>query len=197
MSSDIRQLLDPNEKVIWSGFPQRNLTVTFLDITYFLFGGVWTWNIITSVINTRQNIFEVCFLGIFISFGIFLMFGNVLVRYFFRKRIEYFITDKRVIVINKSKNSVITEAALESMKHMSKRIRGTGIGTIEFGNKPYAQQIYGESLVYSTPFSKRWFNKLWEWDVYFWGTDKWIPVFYDIADVEYVYTQVNELRKPI
>lgn len=195
-SRGINQYLSKNEKVLWNGYPQTNFIFTIWDMLYFLFGVLCAWPLINKLLSGKCYMFEVVIITIFIAFIIFFfMFGRILMRYYTRKRTIYFVTSERVIIFNRSKNKIVKEQDIKSIKYITKKVGRYGIGRVEFGKITIAQLVGGNSGFDELAESK-FAQKISKINTYFDdGADQWIPVFYDIKDVEYVYDLVNGLKK--
>lgn len=183
--SNIEKHLDSNELVLWKGFPQTTNLITIQDVIFIIFGMVSIYGLLTKI-----EIGGIVFLIIIL----YLTVGRLFIKYWQKKRTAYYVTSKRIIIFNSARKKIEQEQDVRSVVKLSIRINKKGLGRIEFGKIPYTQFSGGNQGIDFIAKS-RFYNFFCKGhSSYDKSATKWIPVFYDIGDVQYVYDLVNSIR---
>ncbi|OXM67800.1 hypothetical protein [Amycolatopsis vastitatis] len=123
-------VLLPGERLLWSGRPQR-LTLARFDLYQFAIGLVW--GIATLVVPVARHdpmsIFEWA-LGLS---GLAFTWGPVVARLRARRRVEYVVTDRRIVLADRFSGRTGASTYLATLPPPVARIRQDGSGTVDFG----------------------------------------------------------------
>lgn len=132
--------LRPGEQVLWTGRPQRNLILKPSDGIMFpyhlLLGGLAiVWGM--SVIYDYRTGFFIPFAILFMSIGLYRMFGHLLVNAHVRANTCYALTNERVIIVSAPFRRRVTSLRLKTLSDIHVDVTNNGRGTIIFGPKPH------------------------------------------------------------
>lgn len=128
--------LERGEKLIWSGQPRQGMYFTAQDFYLVPFSLLWGgfaifWEVL--VLMSNAPIVFPLFGSVFVLVGIYFIFGRFVHGSWRRKRIQYALTDKRIIIaVSSGVESIRLHDALnlKAKRHMNGRM------TILFGPAP-------------------------------------------------------------
>ncbi|NPV92180.1 MAG: hypothetical protein HPY50_15540 [Firmicutes bacterium] len=189
---EFKKYLEWEEKILWEGHPEANIFFTKWDIIYVPMGFFLILALLKTL--TLEDILgiQIIILGPIIVLYLFVIFGRFFFKYVNKKRTVYYVTNKRILVYNKSSERIIREIHIHSIKNITKDIHNNRMGTIEFGETPIMQMFGGNTGFDYFETLERFAEKLGK---IFYGSGPMVPIFYDIKDAESVYRMVNELRR--
>jgi hypothetical protein len=137
--------LYPNERLLWTGLPQRypifNSSDVFLVPFSLLWGGFAIfWE--TSAVLSDEPPFMLLFGGFFVVAGLYFMVGRLIVRHLFLRSSRYQITNRRVII----SSNVLGRRRVQSvyLKDLPPPVianRNGPVGTIKFGNSTLLDDV--------------------------------------------------------
>ena len=133
---DIRTRLFAGERLLWSGQPRQGLMLTPMDallIPFSLFwGGVAIfWE--SSVLTTSAPVFFAVWGLPFVLVGFFLIGGRFFADAWLRGRIQYGLSDQRVLILRSGPFSSLTSLNLNRMGEITLKEGKAGRGTIRLG----------------------------------------------------------------
>lgn len=143
-SNNIESILLPKEQIMWKGKPGKGHLLSSVDIVSIPFGlsGI-IFQIITfkQVLSDMPIILGPVFIVVPTFFCLYIAIGQIMHRDYIRKHTEYYITNKRIIRLQKNRMDVISGYEL---KYKTVSVWKDGFGTIEFGrNPPENEMIFG------------------------------------------------------
>jgi hypothetical protein len=177
-----------DEKILWSGKPETSVLFTPADIFLIPFSILWGgfaifWELAVLFSKDESGKSAPLFFALFgipfVLLGVHFIFGRFIWKNFKKKRTNYAVTNKRVLVSTHTFNKSFQAEFIDRIPSMSKRIRRDGVGSIYFGNANFMASIYGNT-------GMDFFGS-------FYGP--YTTTFYDIRDAEQVYQLVSGLRK--
>lgn len=133
---EIRSLLEPRERLLWSGTPRPGLVLRRIDALYipvsiFFAAFAIVWEILA--LTTNAPFFFPLFGIPFVLIGLYHLIG----RFFFdaakRKRTVYGLTERRAIVVSKLFTTSVTSVPVEAIPQLTLSHHRNGRGTITFG----------------------------------------------------------------
>jgi hypothetical protein len=186
--------LAPDEDVLWYGQPKESAIFDAQDIYLIPFSLLWggfaiAWEawVISDLLDGKTKsgngggLREFAVFGIlFVVAGLYLMVGRFFAKRWLRLRTHYAITNKRAVSLVSIKTGRILSLDLGDLTQLGKSVRSDGIGTIQLGNKSWANNQDNTGLDVPMYLSSR---------------QKPPPVFYDIPDADRVYELINDLRR--
>jgi|LSQX01.2.fsa_nt_gb hypothetical protein len=187
---ELDQYLINDEKILWIGYPKSNIQFSIQDLISIPIGIVIIIFLTKDFILGSIDILGILFYVILLYFS----FGRFIVNYFTNKSTIYLITNKRVIIFNKSQHKIVRTQNIQDIEHMTKTIRKNGIGTIEFGRIPLSQQQAGNT---GLDFLERFKWKDFSAKTMNGKVGPWIPIFYNISDAKYVYELVKGMKESL
>lgn len=123
VSSDgVNHYLGQSETILWSGFPLTNIHFIAWDVVAVPFCLFVIFILLNNFSNGHFDVIGLIFFGILL----YLTFGRFVNKYYNKKRTLYFLTNERIIIFDKSKNQIIQEQDLRSIKHISKKVSPNG-----------------------------------------------------------------------
>ena len=128
---------DIDESLLWKGKPKQGIVFTKSDIFMIPFSVLWAgftvfWEINVLRIKDAPVFFTLW--GIpFILAGIYITIGRFIHDYLARKNTEYFVTDKRVIIVKYKRIESIPKGKWTTLR-LIEYVNGTG--TILFAEPP-------------------------------------------------------------
>lgn len=171
-----------NEKILWSGQPERKVLFSSFDIFLVPFSLLWGgfaffWE--TAVLTSGGPPFFMLFGIPFVLIGLYFIAGRFIYKSYRKKKTYYAITNKRVLVLTEFPSRNLQAAFINTIPTINKSIGNDGIGTIKFGNSNFIASLYGNT-------GMEFFGS-------FYGQDA--PAFYDISNANKVYELVSQLRE--
>lgn len=177
--SDEMNVFLQDEKVLWKGCPDTSVHFTSVDLFYVPLNIIFMWFVLKDFVIDGFDVFGIPF----ILAGLYDLVGRFFLKQFRKGRTVYYVTDKRIIILDKSKNKILQEQDIKLIRHINKNVRRSGIGTVEFGNQTIIQLLGGNTgmdILEKTNFYET--------------GEKRVPIFYDIENAEDVYMLVNKLK---
>ncbi len=128
-----------DEKILWSGQPEKGLFLTGGDIALFLFGLFWLGITVPFEYFAIESsdLFVMLFLVPFVLIGLYLLFGSFIYKNYKKKRTYYAVTNQRVLILINSFNKKVESKLISQIPVLSKTTNKDGIGTIQFDNTGY------------------------------------------------------------
>lgn len=127
----------PGERILWSGQPGQGLIFTSRDTFLIPFSLVWFgFSVFWEFGVTGQDETPVLFVlwgAMFMCVGLYLVVGRFIVDAWLRVRIEYAVTDQRVLIARSSPFAKFVAVSLARLPDVQLSERGNGWGTIRFG----------------------------------------------------------------
>jgi hypothetical protein len=140
-----RPYLLPNERVLWSAQPKQGIALSARDGLLIPFSLMWGgfaifWNAMVWFAPFGSSgdggpgwFFRLWGLP-FLVVGIYLIIGRFLHDAAIRKRLNYAVTDQRVLVLRSSRSSKITSLDIARLPRLELTEHRDGTGTIAFDN---------------------------------------------------------------
>lgn len=174
----------PDERVLWTGRPDPRRIFSRADMGLIPFSLLWCgfavfWElsalreILSSPTDRGMAILFLSIGSLFVAVGLYMLFGRFIVKSWVRKKTYYAVTNKRVLILRKTRDRYLGAACFDAIPMVNKSIRKDGIGTIAFGNAS-TQDSSGQDTAMS------------------WGPGE--LAFYDIPDAQRVYELVERVR---
>ena len=147
-STEISELLDPGEKLLWSGVPRQGVFLRGSDILLIPFSLLWGgfaifWEASVLVMVPRASshgnappFFNYIFplFGLpFVVIGLYLIFGRFFVDSAIRGRTVYAITDRRIIIRSGLFSRSTKSLNLRTLSDVTLSEKDDGRGTITLG----------------------------------------------------------------
>lgn len=132
----IRDELDSDEQLIWSGQPRRGLVLSSSDFVMMPFGLFWTafsFFVLHDGFSKHAPLAYLLFAGFFVLIGIYLLIGRLFVDARRRSRTFYGVTTRRVIICSRMFGQRVRSFPLRKLRDLSLDERSDGTGTITFG----------------------------------------------------------------
>jgi hypothetical protein len=126
----------PGERVLWSGEPGHGLYFQSADIFLVPFSLLWCgfaifWTV-TATSMGAPGFFELWGL-MFVTIGLYFVFGRFLVDMWMRRSTSYTLTNRRIVINRGGAFSRQTVINLADLPPVSLNLRGSERGTIRFG----------------------------------------------------------------
>lgn len=131
------------ETVLWRGRPQQGLMLTPRDGLLIPFSLLWGGFAIFWEYAALQDKapFPFALFGVpFVLIGLFMIFGRFLLDAWLRTRIDYALTDRRLLIARSGPWSSFKAVNLDRLSEATLNENARGLGTIRFGPQP---QIWG------------------------------------------------------
>ncbi len=146
--------LDPGERLLWAGSPQKGILFRKFDLALIPFSILWAgfaivWEII--VINSGDPVLMIIWGIPFVLVGLMMLFGRFIVDAKIRETTYYGVTDKRVIIIAGLFNRKIQSSNLSLLRGLTLIEAKNRKGTISFSaENPYSSWMqnlpFGQTL---------------------------------------------------
>ena len=140
MEDLLRQKIQPDEKLIWNGYPRKGLMFTANDFKMVPFSLLWCgfaifWEhgVLTSS-NEKTPFFFPIFGGVFVLIGLYMVVGRFFYDSIRRDNTIYGLTNKRCIIISGVFGKTTTSVPLKSMPEIQVTGESDGAGTIILGS---------------------------------------------------------------
>jgi hypothetical protein len=134
--------LDPGERLLWAGCPQKGILFRKLDFALIPFSVFWAgfaivWEVV--VIRTNGPVVMIIWGIPFVLIGLMMLFGRFIVDARIRETTLYGVTDKRVIIIAGLFNRKIQSSDLSLLRGLTLIEAKNRKGTISFSAEyPYS-----------------------------------------------------------
>lgn len=127
----------PGERIIWSGQPGQGLLLTSRDwflipfsLAWFGFTVFWEFGVTSQ---SEAPDFFVLWGAMFMCIGLYMVVGRFIVDAWLRRRIQYAVTDQRVLIARSSPFAKFVAVSLARLPDVQLSERAGGRGTIRFG----------------------------------------------------------------
>ena len=138
MGAAYRPLIS-GERVLWEGRPSTGLILRPIEVFLIPFSLMWGgftlyWNVNVWMIDTSGGdmIFQLWGLP-FLLVGIYITVGRFWFDVRQRKKLEYLLTDRRILILRQGNNSTTKSVDLKRLPFLELDERQDGTGTIRFG----------------------------------------------------------------
>lgn len=126
----------PGERMLWSGEPGRGILFQAIDVFLVPFSLLWCgfavfWTFSATSMGA-PGFFDLWGL-MFVAFGLYFVFGRFVVDMWVRQKIRYTLTNRRILIERAGQFPRQTVINLEDLPPASLQLRGSGRGTIRFG----------------------------------------------------------------
>ena len=130
-------MLEPGERVLWSGRPAPGLTLRPADGFLIPFSLAWCgfaifWEVSVLRIPNAPFFFPL-FGAAFVAAGLYIVFGRFFVDARLRSGMVYAVTDRRVVIISGLMRRQVRSLFLEGLAEVNLSVRRDGKGTLAFG----------------------------------------------------------------
>jgi hypothetical protein len=185
MDRELKKTLLEHEQVLWVGRPKQTVVFTRDDRLLIPFSILWGgfaiyWEIITFFSKDEAGtgsplIFII--LGLpFAIFGVYTILGRFIYKAWSKRNTYYAITNKRIIVLDKAKESFQT-TDIRSIPSINRTMGPNGIGSVSFGKTKIKPALENTGMDFLDPY-----------------IDSRVLTFYDIPDASKVYKIVHKLK---
>lgn len=187
---DLGQLFRPDllkdEKVLWTGQPDRHSLLTGADLFLIPFSLLWggfaiVWEAGVLGFFSKGEAAPILFAvwGIpFVLVGQYFIWGRFVYKAWSKRRTAYAVTNRRVLVLTTTGGRRLQSAFISQIPTINKTVRGSGLGTLEFGPLAFGARLAVNS---GMEFLGHGYRSAY-------------PAFYDVPGVERVYELVTRLR---
>ena len=145
--SDDEVLAD--ERVLWTGHPDTRAWLTPLDTLLIpvsvLFLSLVVGILIPELRGPDRNEARLFVAAVFSVVGVYLVVGRVLVRRWMDRHTLFVVTDKRVVVLREVPRRIVEALRIDRIGRIRTWIRGSGVGTLQFGDLPWLRNVYGQT----------------------------------------------------
>jgi len=126
----------PGERVVWSGQPKQGLMLTSRDILLIPFSLVWCgfavfWTFSATSMGA-PGFFDLFGL-MFVSIGLYFVFGRFVFDAWVRRGLHYAVTNERILITRPAPFGRFTALKLGEWRDIDLNERADGRGTIRFG----------------------------------------------------------------
>ena len=135
MRDDLNGMLLTGERILWKGKPYDGLILSPSEVFLIPFSLLWGkfvvfWNI--NAWSISQNVLLFKLFGLpFLFAGLYITIGRFWVNILLRRRIQYGVTERRILIIKRGGNSKSVDIKRLPVMELSERDDGSG--TIRFG----------------------------------------------------------------
>ena len=132
----VEPLLEPDERLIWSGQPRGGIRFELSDLFYVPFSLLWAgfaffWNF--AVWQSGGPLFARLFGIPFVLVGIYIVVGRFVYDALRRKNTYYALTNQRVMILTQLFSRKLQSIRIGLIDPISIDVGGNGVGTIAFG----------------------------------------------------------------
>ena len=153
VTSTLTPILDPSERLLWSGQPRRGVRLSSQDIFLIPFSLMWGgfaifWEVMAISTTAKAGSVGYIFplFGIpFVCVGLYLIFGRFFVDAYLRDRTFYGVTNERIIIVSGLFFRQIKSLQLRTLTDVSLTERDDRSGTITFGPTLPFNNLFGGS----------------------------------------------------
>jgi hypothetical protein len=179
----VQSELLPGETVAWAGQPDPGVIFHKQDALLIPFslmwGGFaifWEAGVVGLWGHTRAWSFGMLWGIPFVLAGQYIIWGRFLYAGWLKRRTNYAVTNRRVLVVQNGWNRQVSSAYIDSLPTIIKEVRSNGVGTLAFAE---SQGVW----------SKRGGGS---WNAFTVGG---IPTFIDVSEVDSIYRLIFDLRE--
>jgi len=133
---ELAKILEPGERLHWSGVPPQGLLLRGSDAFFIPFSIMWGGFAIfwETMAWTKQTPLLFKLWGIpFVLVGLYILVGRFFVDAKMRSRMAYGVTDRRIIIRSGILSRNVNSLALKTLSDLTLTERSDGTGTITFG----------------------------------------------------------------
>ncbi len=184
---DIENILLPEEKILWHGYPDIKLMMRPFDVINFPFGIAFFSvpfffyvDIFTSPGDFWASLFAFIFNIPIFSIGLYLSFGRFFIDSYKRNKTIYAVTTNRIIFLSKITKLKLFSLSIATLGVVGISEKKDGSGTILFGAKTYLSSYFNR-------------HKMAVWTSL--NSGPFVPSFEFIDDVRKVYNIIDEAKK--
>ncbi|MFY7943703.1 MAG: hypothetical protein ACOVNZ_03940 [Crocinitomicaceae bacterium] len=178
VTTELRQHLESNEKLVWTGRPKTGIVFRTADIFLIPFSLFWCGFAIfwfTSALASGAPFFFAMFGIPFVVMGLIFVFGRFIIDAKQRENTYYGVTDDRIIIKSGIYRKSIKSLNIKTLSEIEYVEKNDGSGTINIGPKN-PMMIWGNGM---------------NW----WPGVKATPSLELIPDVRKVYNKIIEIQK--
>lgn len=176
IQSELRQQLDINETLLWTGQPKKGIVFRTADIFLIPFSILWCGFAIFWVIGASKAGGMFGLFGVpFVIIGLIFVFGRFIIESKQRENTYYGLTEDRIIIKSGIFSKNVKSLNIRSLSDIEYNEKNDGSGTISIGPKN-PMMIWGNGM---------------SW----WPGMKTNPQLELIQDVRKVYNQIIEIQK--
>jgi hypothetical protein len=138
LKSELKQQLDPNETLLWTGQPQRGIVFRPSDIFIIPFSLFWCGFAIfwfVSALTSGAPIFFAMFGIPFVIIGLIFVFGRFIIDAKQREHTTYGLTENRIIIKSGVFSKSVKSLNIKTLFDIEFIEKEDGSGTITFGPK--------------------------------------------------------------
>jgi hypothetical protein len=137
MINTVKPELFPGEHIAWEGQPYSGLIVRPLEVFLIPFSLLWGgfalfWN--ASAWTTEADLSFKLFGLPFLVAGLYITLGRFLIDMILRRRMSYFVTNRRILIQKQSGGAKIKSVGISRLPALELDERSDGAGTIRFGS---------------------------------------------------------------
>jgi hypothetical protein len=172
--AEIRERLEPQERVLWWGRPKGGIRFRLIDLFLvpfsLLWGGVAFFWETTAIRQDAPLLFKL--FGIpFVVLGVYLVVGRFFFDAWRRARIHYAVTPKRILILSRTS---LKSVELRQLAELGLKESRDGSGSLTFGPQLALSQ---------------WMNNF-----SVWGGAPAVPTFESISDAAQVHATVRRAQ---
>lgn len=183
VSPPIQPHIFPGEHVLWSGGPDPHRLLSRNDATLIpfslLWGGfatlLWAGVLASSSALSWPSVLGVLWVLPFFLIGQYLIWGRFITKRWDRMRTAYAVTDQRILIV---RTRSVQALFLSTLPGVDRSVRNDGSGSIWFGSGPAAAA------------AAYWADT----GMDFMSGQRPVLAFYDIPEVERVYSLIGRVR---
>jgi hypothetical protein len=130
-----RPYLFSGERILWTGQPKRGVVLRPSDAFLIPFSLLWTGMVVwmfTQTLNSPNGTQPDVVLIIFLAFGIYATIGRFVHDAAIRSKLNYAVTDQRILVLRGSRSSKLTSLDVRHLPKLELTQYGDGTGTLAF-----------------------------------------------------------------
>ena len=146
VAETIGSYIRADEKLLWRGRPQQGLRLGGQEFVLapisLLWGAIVLWMLLSGGFSTARGLPFVLFPLMFALAALYVTLGRFVHDAWLRSRIEYALTDRRVIVLRRGLGDEVTALDLGKLDQVRFRPRGQR-GDIFFGPSPRGLNVFG------------------------------------------------------
>ena len=132
-TKDIYQILQSDEKLLWTGKPQGGIKFRSIDFFLIPFSIVWcSFAIFWVILASKASIFFAMFGIPFVLVGLFLVFGRFIVDIKLRENTFYALTNNRIIINSGIFTKTTKSITLNTITTFELEEKSDGSGSILF-----------------------------------------------------------------
>jgi len=136
LQSELREHLDSNETLLWTGKPKSGIIFRTIDIFMIPFSILWCGGVILWVIKVSQTSGIFALFGIpFVIIGLFFVFGRFIIDSKQRENTVYGLTENRILIKSGIFSKDIKSLNIKTLSDIELSEKGDGTGTISIGPK--------------------------------------------------------------